>query len=80
LKVGAAYNKTYFSESVEQTLFPGGSTTYWIVGAEGTWRFVEYGAVWARERNGDLVFTPDQLGMFLPGASLLQTTFPNAGI
>jgi predicted porin len=62
LKIGGAYNKTYFSDLAEQTIFHGG-TDYWTVGAKGTWRFVEYGAVWARERNGDLVFTPDEHGL-----------------
>lgn len=62
LKIGGAYNKTYFSNLAEQIIFPGG-TDYWTFGATGSWHILEYGAVWAREINGDLVFTPNQLGL-----------------
>ena len=56
LKIGGAYNKTYFNPQVTQTVFNGGSTDYWTLGAKGDWRNLEWGAVWARETNGDIAF------------------------
>ncbi len=63
LKVGVAYNKTYFSNLVHTTIagFQGG-TDYWAFGVTGNWRMIEYGAVFARERNGDLTYIADSEG------------------
>jgi len=63
LKIGGAYNKTYFSNLLRTTIagFQGG-TDYWAFGATGNWRMIEYGAVFARERNGDLAFVAGSQG------------------
>jgi hypothetical protein len=63
LKVGGAYNKTYFSNQLQTTIagFHGG-TNYWAFGATGNWRFIEFGAVFATERNGDLTYIADVQG------------------
>ena len=63
LKVGAAYNKTYFSNLLRTTIagFQGG-TDYWAFGATGNWRMIEYGVVFARERNGDLTYIANSEG------------------
>ena len=63
LKVGGAYNKTYFSNLLHTTIagFQGG-TDYWTLGATGNWRRIEFGAVFARERNGDLAYIADSQG------------------
>jgi predicted porin len=63
LKLGGAYNKTYFSNLLRTTIagFQGG-TDYWAFGATGNWRIIEFGAVFAMERNGDLTYIADSQG------------------
>jgi predicted porin len=63
LRVGGAYTKTYFSNFLRTSIagFRGG-TDYWAFGAKGNWRFIEYGAVFARQRNGDLTYVADTEG------------------
>src|SRR6185369_17001239 len=62
LKIGGAYNKTYFNPQFTQLVFNGGGTEYWTFGAKGDWRNLEWGAVWARQNHGDIVFVPDPAG------------------
>lgn len=62
LKIGGAYNKTYFNREFTNAVFNGGGTDYWSIGAQGTWRNLEWGADWTRQNNGDLVFVPDPAG------------------
>ena len=62
LKIGGAYNKTYFNPQFTQVVFNGGRTDYWTLGAKGDWRNLEWGAVWARQTNGDIAFVPDPAG------------------
>jgi len=62
LKIGGAYNKTYFNPQFTQTVFNGGGTDYWTLGAKGDWRNLEWGAVWAQQTNGDIAFTPNPAG------------------
>jgi len=62
LKIGGAYNKTYFNPQFTHAVFNGGGTDYWTIGAKGDWRNLEWGAVWARQTNGDLAFIPDPAG------------------
>ena len=42
LKIGGAYNKTYFNPQFTQVVFNGGSTDYWTFGAKGDWRNLEW--------------------------------------
>ena len=62
LKIGGAYNKTYFNPQFTQAVFNGGGTDYWAVGAKGDWHNLEWGAVWVRQSNGDIAFVPDPAG------------------
>ena len=62
LKIGGAYNKTYFNPQFTQAVFNGGGTDYWALGAKGDWRNLEWGAVWVRQSNGDIAFVPDPAG------------------
>ena len=62
LKIGGAYNKTYFNPQFTQVVFNGGGTDYWTVGAIGNWRNLEWGAVWARQTNGDIAFVANPAG------------------
>ena len=62
LKIGGAYNKTYFNPQLTQAIFNGGRTDYWTFGAKGNWRNLEWGAVWARQSNGDIAFIPNPAG------------------
>ena len=62
LKIGGAYNKTYFNPQFTQTVFHGGRTDYWTLGGKGNWRRLEWGAVWARQSNGDIAFIPNPAG------------------
>jgi predicted porin len=66
VKIGGAYNKTYFSPANTQIFFHGGGTEYWALGGKGDWRNLEWGAVWVRQTNGDLAFVPDPLGGPVP--------------
>jgi predicted porin len=62
LKIGGAYNKTYFNPQFTRLIFNGGGTDYWTIGAKGDWRNLEWGAVYVRQSNGDIAFVPDPLG------------------
>ena len=62
LKIGGAYNKTYFHPQLTSIVFNGGGTDYWTVGGRGDWRNLEWGAVWARQSSGDIAFVPDPAG------------------
>ena len=62
LRIGGAYNKTYFNPQFTQAVFNGGHTDYWTLGAKGDWRNLEWGAVWVRQTNGDIAFVPDPAG------------------
>jgi predicted porin len=62
LKIGGAYNKTYFDPQFTQTVFNGGRTDYWTLGGKGVWRNLEWGAVWSRQTNGDIAFIPNPAG------------------
>ena len=44
LKLGGAYNKTYFNPLFTETVLHGGGTDYWAFGGMGTWRNLEWGA------------------------------------
>ena len=61
MKIGGAYNKTYFDNFLTNTVLHGG-TDYWAVGAKGDWRNLEWGADYVRQNNGDLAFIPDPTG------------------
>jgi len=76
LKIGGAYNKTYFNPQLSQVVFNGGGTDYWTLGARGDWRNLEWGAVWARQSNGDIAFVPDPAG----GSEPLAVGFSANGI
>jgi len=76
LKIGGAYNKTYFNPQFTNVVFSGGNTDYWTLGARGDWRNLEWGAVWARQSNGDIAFVPDPAG----GAEPLAVGFSANGI
>ena len=62
LKLGGAYNKTYFNPLFTETVLHGGGTDYWAFGGMGTWRNLEWGADYVRQNNGDLAFIPDPAG------------------
>jgi predicted porin len=62
LKIGGAYNKTYFNSQFTKAIFNGGGTDYWTIGAKGDWRHLEWGAVYVRQSNGDIAFVPDPAG------------------
>jgi hypothetical protein len=61
LKLGGAYNKTYFNSTLRNTVLHGG-TDYWVFGGQGTWRNLEWGADYVHQNNGDLVFIPEPTG------------------
>jgi Protein of unknown function (DUF3011) len=62
LKVGGAYNKTYFNTTFKDTVLHGGGTDYWAFGGQGTWRNIEWGADYVHQNNGDLAFVPEPAG------------------
>ena len=62
LQIGGAYNKTYFDPQFTQVVFNSGGTDYWTIGGKGEWRNLEWGAVWARQSNGDIAFVPHPAG------------------
>ena len=62
LKIGGAYNKTYFNTAFRDTVLHGGGTDYFAFGGQGTWRNLEWGADYVRENNGDLAFIPEPTG------------------
>ena len=76
LTIGGAYNKTYFNTQFTQVIFNGNSTDYWTLGAKGDWRVLEWGAVWARQNNGDIAFVPNPAG----GAEPIAVGFSANGI
>ncbi len=61
VKIGGAYNKTYFNPLSQRSVLHGG-TDYWAFGGKGKWRNLEWGANWVRQNNGDLAFIPDPAG------------------
>jgi hypothetical protein len=61
VKIGGTYNKTYFDEFLTTTALHGG-TDYWAFGGMGTWRMLDWGAVYVRENRGDLAFVPEPGG------------------
>ena len=61
LKLGGAYNKTYFDHFLTSTVLHGG-TDYWAFGGQGTWRNIEWGADYVHQNNGDLAFIPEPTG------------------
>jgi hypothetical protein len=61
VKIGGAYNKTYFDQFLTTTALHGG-TDYWAFGGKGKWRYVEWGAVYIHQNRGDLAFIPDPAG------------------
>ena len=62
LKIGGAYNKTYFNPAFRDTVLHGDGTAYWAFGGKGEWRNLEWGADYVRENNGDLAFIPNPTG------------------
>ena len=76
VKIGGAYNKTYFSSTLRDTVLNGGGTDYWTVGGKGNWRNLEWGAVWVRQKNGDLAFIPEPGG----GPSTVAVGFSANGV
>jgi predicted porin len=62
LKIGGAYNKTYFNSTLRDTVLHGDGTDYWAFGGKGTWRNLEWGADYVRQNNGDLAFIPNPIG------------------
>ncbi len=62
VKIGGAYNKTYFNPEFRQAVFGGGNTDYWALGGKGDWRNLEWGAVWVQQNNGDIAFVPNPAG------------------
>jgi predicted porin len=66
LKIGGAYNKTYFNPQFTRVIFNGGGTDYWTIGGKGDWRNLEWGAVYVRQSNGDIAFVPDPAGGLEP--------------
>ena len=61
LKIGGAYNKTYYDQFLTTTALHGG-TDYWAFGGMGKWRNLEWGATYAHQDRGDLAFVPDPAG------------------
>ncbi len=61
LKIGGAYNKTYFDQFLTNTALHGG-TDYWAFGGMGKWRVLEWGATYIHQNRGDLAFIPDPAG------------------
>jgi predicted porin len=76
LKIGGAYNKTYFNPQFTQAVFNGGHTDYWTLGGKGDWRNLEWGAVWARQTNGDIAFIPNPAG----GSESVAVGFSASGV
>ena len=76
LKIGGAYNKTYLNPQLTNVVFNGGGTDYWTLGGKGNWRILEWGAVWARQNNGDVAFVPNPTG----GAGPLAVGFSASGV
>ena len=76
LTIGGAYNKTYFDTHFTQMTFNGNGTDYWALGAKGNWRNLAWGAVWARQNNGDIAFVPNPAG----GAEPIAVGFSANGI
>ncbi len=76
LTIGGAYNKTYFNTQFTQVIFNGNGTDYWTLGAKGEWRNLEWGAVWARQNNGDIAFVPNPAG----GAEPIAVGFSANGV
>jgi len=76
LKIGGAYNKTYFNPQFTNIIFNRDGTDYWTLGGRGDWRNLEWGAVWARQSNGDIAFIPDPAG----GPTPLAVGFSASGI
>ena len=62
LKLGGAYNKTYFNSTLRNTVLHGDGTDYWVFGGQGTWRNLEWGADYVHQNAGDLVFIPEPTG------------------
>ncbi len=62
LKIGGAYNKTYFNPEFTKVIFNGNGTDYWTIGAKGDWRNLEWGAVYVRQNSGDIAFVADPTG------------------
>ena len=62
LKLGGAYNKTYFDHFLTTTVLHGGGTDYWAFGGQGTWRNLEWGADYVHQNNGDVAFIPEPTG------------------
>ncbi len=75
LKIGGAYNKTYFDQFLTNTVLHGG-TDYWAFGGMGRWRPVEWGAVYIHQNRGDLAFIPDPAG----GPSNIAVGFSANGV
>ncbi len=75
VKIGGAYNKTYFGPALTDLVLQGG-TDYWAVGAKGDWRNIEWGADWVRQNNGDLAFIKDPTG----GPSTVALGFSANGV
>ena len=57
LKIGAAYTRTYWSDALKAGV-PGlnGNAEYIAFGASANWRYLELGAVFVRQHNGDLAY------------------------
>jgi predicted porin len=75
VKIGGAYNKTYFDQFLVDTALYGG-TDYWAFGGKGKWRYVEWGAVYIHQNRGDLAFIPDPAG----GPSNIAVGFSANGV
>ncbi len=76
LKIGGAYNNTYFNPQFTQAVFNGGHTDYWTFGGKGAWRNLEWGAVWSRQSNGDIAFIPNPV----IGAETVAVGFSATGV
>ena len=75
LRIGGAYNKTYFDQFLTQTALHGG-TDYWAFGGMGKWRNAEWGAVYIHQNRGDLAFVPEPLG----GPAIVAVGFSANGV
>lgn len=63
LKAGGSYTKTYWANDFKRTVRGlDGDAQFIAAGINGNWRILEFGFVFARQRNGDLVRLADPTG------------------
>jgi predicted porin len=67
VKLGGSYTRTYWGEAARLAINGlGPNAEYIAFGARADWRFLELGAVWARQHSGDVAFIPASRPDLLP--------------